>query len=59
MRMPYLRLHTISKEHNIEFERKFDGVFTTAEKLNPQNRAIIEEGLGPVYDCYGSREILR
>jgi len=47
-----------TKEHNIEFKRKFDGVFPTAEKLNPQNRAIIEDWLGPVYDCYGSREIL-
>lgn len=46
------------KERGIEFERKFDGIYTTAEKLIPQNRAIIEEVLGPVYDCYGSREIL-
>jgi len=46
------------KEQNIELERRFDGVMTTAEKLYPQNRALVEEALGPVYDCYGSREIL-
>lgn len=46
------------REQNIEFERRFDGVMSTAEKLYPQNRALVEEVLGPVYDCYGSREIL-
>ena len=51
-------IYTYIKEHNIRFERKFDGVFPTAEKLNPQNRAVIEEWVGPVYDCYGSREVL-
>jgi phenylacetate-CoA ligase len=34
------------------------GVFTTAEKLYPQQRAVIERVLGGrVFDCYGSSEV--
>jgi len=46
------------KERNIALQKRFDGVMSTAEKLYPQNRILAEETLGPVYDCYGSREIL-
>jgi phenylacetate-CoA ligase len=34
------------------------GVFTTAEKLYPQQRAVISRVFGcPVFDCYGSSEV--
>jgi phenylacetate-CoA ligase len=45
------------KDKNIALKSPFKGVFTTAEKLYPHQRKTIEEALGPVYDCYGSREI--
>jgi phenylacetate-CoA ligase len=45
------------KNNHILLKRKFDGIFTTAEKLYPHHREIMEEVLGPVYDCYGSREV--
>ncbi len=47
-----------AKEKGVELERKFDGVLTTASKLLSNQRSTIEEVLGPVYDGYGSREIL-
>jgi phenylacetate-CoA ligase len=45
------------KDNRIALQRRFDGIMTTAEKLHPHHRDILEEVLGPVYDCYGSREI--
>lgn len=47
-----------AKERGVELERKFDGVLTTAEKIFPYQRDTIEEIFGPVFDSYGSREIL-
>ena len=55
---PIYLLACYAKEHGIPFERKFDGILTTAEKLYPKHREIVEEVFGPVCDCYGSREIL-
>jgi len=55
---PIYMIACSAREQNIELEQKFDGVLTTAEKLLPNHRSMIEEVLGPVYDSYGSREIL-
>jgi len=54
-------IHTIAsyaEEHDIAFEIKFDGVFTTAENLLRHQRRVIEDVMGPVYDGYGCQEIL-
>lgn len=38
--------------------RPVRGVFTTAEKVYPEQRAVIERAFGaPVFDCYGSSEV--
>jgi len=37
--------------------KRFKGVFTTAESLNDQSRFIIEDVFGPVFDEYGCGEI--
>jgi len=55
---PIYQLACYAQEKGIPLPKKFDGIFTTAEKLYPHYREIVEEVLGPVYDCYGSREIL-
>jgi len=55
---PIYKLACHAEEEGIRLERKFDGIMTTAEKLHPDQREIIEEVLGPVFDGYGSREIL-
>jgi len=55
---PIYLIACYAKERGIEFEQKLDGVLTTASKLFPNQRSMIEEVLGPVYDNYGSREIL-
>jgi phenylacetate-CoA ligase len=51
-----LALYT--QRHGIEVEHQFDGILTTAETLFPHQRQAIEEVFGPVYDGYGSHEIL-
>lgn len=51
-------LASYAKDHEIDFEVKFDGVLTTAENLFPHHRKTIEEVMGPVYDGYGCQEIL-
>jgi phenylacetate-CoA ligase len=43
--------------HNFTFDKKFKGVITTAETIFPHTRKLIEEVMGPVYDCYGCQEI--
>ena len=55
---PIYMLACHAREQGIKLERKFDGVLTTAEKLLPDQRELMEEVLGPVFDGYGSREIL-
>jgi len=47
-----------AQKHGIKVEPKFDGILTTAETLFPHQREAIEEVFGPVYDGYGSHEIL-
>jgi phenylacetate-CoA ligase len=47
-----------AQKHGIEVNPKFDGILTTAETLFPHQRRAIEEVFGPVYDGYGSHEIL-
>ena len=47
-----------AQSHGIQVEPKFDGVLTTAETIFPHQRKAIEEVFGPVYDGYGSNEIL-
>jgi len=51
-------LAVYAQNQGIRFDPKFDGVLTTAETLFPHQRQIIEEIFGPVYDGYGSHEIL-
>ncbi|MFC2165488.1 hypothetical protein ACFLT2_10905 [Acidobacteriota bacterium] len=54
-------LHALAlyaQKHDIQFEPKFDGVLTTAETLFPHQRKTMEEVFGPVYDGYGSQEIM-
>lgn len=47
-----------AQKHGIEVDPQFDGILTTAETLFPHQRNAIEEVFGPVYDGYGSHEIL-
>jgi len=51
-----LSLH--AQKLGLTVDPKFDGIFTTAETLFPHQREAIEEVFGPVYDGYGSHEIL-
>lgn len=55
---PIYLLACYAKEKGVEIQKKFDGILTTAEKIFPDQREVVEEVFGPVFDSYGSREIL-
>ncbi len=46
------------RDNNLKIGYRIQYVFTTAENLQSYQRDLIEKYLGPVYDCYGSTEIL-